>query len=270
MYLQSLHLYPIKSCGGVSAGVWEVERRGLRYDRRWMVVSGNGRFVSQREHPRLALVRPRLEPPHLVVDGPGISPLILALEPLGGARGRAQIWGDDVAVWFPAPVADRWFTQLLGVEVRLAYLPDESTRALDPDYAPDGGQTAFADGFPFLLIGQASLDDLNGRLEQPLPVSRFRPNLVVQGSAPFAEDGWRRIGVGEVEFDVVKPCDRCVLTTIDQGNAQRGVEPLQTLATFRRRGGKVLFGQNLVHRGPGVVRVGDTVRILSAVEQTPR
>jgi uncharacterized protein YcbX len=261
MHLESLHLYPIKSCGGLAVEAWAVERLGLCYDRRWMVVAPDGRFLSQRERPRLALVRPRLEPPHLVVEAPGAPALALPLAPPASEPARVRVWRAMVEAWWAGAEADRWFSRVLGVPCRLAYLPDSGGRPVDPAYAPGGGDTAFTDGFPFLLVGRASLDELNRRLAVPLPMNRFRPNLVVAGSEPFAEDRWRRIRIGAIAFDVVKPCARCVITTTDQDTGARGREPLRTLATFRQVGGQVHFGQNLLHRGEGRLAVGDGVEV---------
>jgi uncharacterized protein YcbX len=263
--LSGLHLYPVKSCSGLSPSEWAVERFGLRHDRRWMVVTPDGRALTQRELPFLALVRPTIAAPGLLLEAPGQPPHQTPLEPVGGRRRLVQVWGDRVEAWLPDPAADRWFTRYLGQEVCLAYFPEGALRPVDPDYAREGVVTAFADGFPFLLATTASLQDLNGRLREPLPMNRFRPNLVVSGSLPFAEDLWRRIRVGSLEFDVAKPCARCVITTTDQETAERGVEPLRTLATYRRKGEGVLFGQNLTHRGEGMLRVGDQVTVLSEV-----
>ena len=158
--------------------------------------------------------------------------------------------------------AAAWLQAFLGVECRLVSLPDDAVRPVDPDYSQPSDQVGFADGFPFLLISQASLDDLNARLERAVPMQRFRPNLVVGGCAPYAEDGWRRIRIGELEFRVAKPCSRCVIPTIDFTTGERGREPLQTLMTYRRRDNKIYFGQNLIHRGTGILETGTEVEIL--------
>jgi uncharacterized protein YcbX len=180
-----------------------------------------------------------------------------------GPRERVTVWKDRVPAVDQGDEAADWFAAFLGAPCRLARLPDDYARRVDGRYArrPDD-QTGFADGYPFLLLSEASLDDLNGRLASPLEMRRFRPNIVVAGCAPFAEDGWRRFRVGPIGFDVVKPCARCVVTTTDQETAERGVEPLRTLATYRRVRNKAMFGQNLVHEGSGVIRVGDPVEIV--------
>ena len=264
--LSALHVYPIKSCAGISVTEWEVDAFGFCFDRRWMLVTPRGHFLTQRELPALALVRVVISPPHLRVTAPGAPELMTPLAPQGGRPVATEVWGDPLRAVAPDHKADEWFSSYLGHEVVLLYVPDEAVREVDRDYAPEGGRTGFADGFPFLLVGEASLADLNARLATPLPMNRFRPNLVVGGSAPFAEDGWRRILIGSIPMQVVKPCARCVVTTTDQATGQRdGDEPLRTLATFRRQDDKVMFGQNVVHYGVGRLKVGDAVGIESAV-----
>ena len=262
MHLSSITAYPIKACGGISSAAWELDAFGLRHDRRWMVVTPQGDFLTQREYPRLALVRVHVGETELLIEAPGMTPLSLVLEPPSGEPVTVQVWGDLCRATLPAPKADGWFTRFLGAELRLAYLPGESFRQVDPEYSASRRRVSFADGYPFLILGTGSLDDLNRRLAQPLPMSRFRPNLVVHGAEPFAEDRWRRIRVGSMEFDLVKSCDRCVVTTNDQTTAELGPEPLRTLATFRRAKGQVMCGRNAIHAGPGRVQVGDTVEVL--------
>jgi len=184
-----------------------------------------------------------------------------ALAPMGGRPVATRVWDDPLSVIAPDHKADAWFSRVLGVECVLVFFPDTVVREVNRTFAPRGGRTGFADAFPFLLIGDASLADLNTRFRTPLPMNRFRPNLVVAGSAPFAEDTWRGFTVGGIPMEAVKPCGRCITTTTDQATGRRdGDEPLRTLATFRRQGNKVMFGQNVVHYGTGTLRVGDEVR----------
>lgn len=261
--LVGLRVYPIKSAGGVSLDAAEVEEQGFRHDRRWMVVDDAGRFVSQRTAPRLALLRVSIGPQTLAFEAPGMFSLEIPLSPEEGRRTLVTVWGDTVEGVRVGDEADRWFGEFLGARCRLVYLPDDSVRPVDPDYGRPGDRVSLADAFPFLLASEASLEDLNGRLESPVPMNRFRPNLIVRGCEPFAEDGWRRVRIGAVEFRVVKPCARCVITTIDQETAAAGKEPLRTLARFRKFGSKVHFGQNLIPDSTGAsLRVGDTVEIL--------
>ena len=259
MHLSGIHIYPIKSCRGVSPDAWEVDRFGLRLDRRWMVINGDGIFLTQRTHRRLALARVTVGLDHLRVETTGLPLLEVPLEPGFAAPIPIRVWNDITAGCCPCPDADRWFSRLLDEPVRLAYMPDDVFRPVDSFYAPAGGQASFADGFPFLVVGQASLDDLNHRLAVPLPMNRFRPNLVVSGAGPFAEDGWRSIRIGPLPFEVVKPCARCVVTTTDQDTTMIGKEPLRTLATYRRVGNDVRFGMNEVHYDTGRLAIGDPV-----------
>ena len=262
LHLSSIHVYPVKSCGGCSPGEWDVDDFGLRHDRRWMVADLTGDFVTQREEPRLALVRPVLVDHSLVLRAPGMPELALPLVPRVRERVKVQVWGDITEGVPVSSEAAQWLSRFLGRLVRLVWMPNDVVRDTDPEYAV-GHRVSFADGFGFLLISEASLTELNRRLQVPLPMNRFRPNLVVSGSEPFAEDGWREVRLGALELTVVKPCARCVTTTTDQETAERGVEPLRTLARFRKDNGKVMFGQNLVHRGSGRIAVGAPVEVVS-------
>ena len=259
MHLSAIHVYPIKSCRGLSPDAWPVDRFGFQFDRRWMLIDERGVFLSQRTHRRLALVRITMGDEHLTVETEGKPAIQVSLYPPELHPVRVVVWRDVMDACCPEPEADRWFSEFLGEEVRLAHMPDRVKRPLNPFYARNGGQASFADAFPFLLIGQSSLDDLNRRMVTPLPMNRFRPNLVVSGAEPFAEDGWQHIQVGSLELEVVKPCERCVVTTTDQETAMFGKEPLRTLATFRRVGNQVIFGMNAVHSGVGRLAIGDPV-----------
>jgi uncharacterized protein YcbX len=262
MYLRGLHVYPIKSCSGIVVDEWEVDERGLHNDRRWMLVDEAGCFISQREFPRMALIRVRIEPGGLLVDAPDMPSLNVPFRPPDGKLRLTRVWDDLVESRPVGGDADRWFSEFLDVGCKLVYLPDESVRPVDPTYGRPGDRVGLADGFPFLLISEASLADLNARLERPVPMNRFRPNLVVRGCEPFAEDGWGRIRIGSMTFRVVKPCSRCAITTVDQTTAATSKEPLRTLARFRKVGTKVLFGQNLIHDSTGILRAGASVEIL--------
>ena len=258
--LSQLNVYPIKSARGTSVAAWEVDSFGLRHDRRWMVVDAAGRLVTQRTHPRMALARPALVDDRLRVTAPSLPPLDLRLEPAAAITTTVRIW-DDVceALWLGEHAAE-WFSRLLAAPVSLVYMPESTVRPASPAYAPAGTRVSFADAYPFLLLSEESLGDLNRRMAAPLPMNRFRPNLVIAGGEPYAEDGLREFDIGRLPFRGVKLCDRCVLTTTDQDTTERGVEPLRTLATYRKWDGKVWFGQNVVHAGPGRLEVGAPVR----------
>ena len=257
--LAAIHVYPVKSCGGVSVPAWKLDALGLEHDRRWMLVDSGGAAVTQRDHPALSRARTAIDGDRLRVSAPGLPVLELPLVPAGGDRLDLTLWewnGSGVAA---SPEGDSWFSDLLGKGVRLLYCPPDEGQEVNPRYAPVPARAGFSDGFPLLLVGQGSLDELNRRLPAPVPMNRFRPNLVVSGIAPFAEDGWKGFQVGSVGMSVVKGCDRCTFTTIDQETGQKGAEPLRTLATFRKWDGKVWFGQNVVHRSGGEIRVGERV-----------
>jgi uncharacterized protein YcbX len=263
LQLTGITVYPLKSAGGISSETWEVDPFGLRYDRRWMVVDLAGRFLSQREFPRLALVRPVLLPGALSLRAPGFAELRVPLEPLEGPLVPVSVWAGATEARSVGPAAAQWLSRLLGFTCRVVYMPDTVVRPVDPEYGEPGDRVSFTDGFPFLIISEASLEELNRRLARPLPMNRFRPNLVVGGCDPFEEDRWRVVRIGGLELRIVKPCARCVVTTTDQETAERGTEPLRTLATFRNQGGKVLFGQNAIHRGTGRLEVGAPISVLA-------
>ncbi len=261
--VSGLWIYPLKSAAGTPVGAIDIGAVGPEGDRRYMVVTRDGGMVTQRQCPRLALVRPALTATGLRLEAPGLEAVELVRPERGARRRPARVWADTVeAATVEGPVGP-WLSEALGREVGLVYLPDDVVRPVDPRYrSRDEDRVSFADGFPLLVATEASLADLNARLATPVGMDRFRPNLVVAGaSAPWAEDGWARLVIGGLAFDVAKPCARCVMTTIDQRSARGGEEPLKTLATFRRRQGKVLFGQNLVHLGRGRIAVGDRVEV---------
>ena len=258
--LTGITVYPIKSTRGIPADSWELDEFGLKFDRRWMVVDQDGEFISQRDCPRLALVAPSIEDGILRIEAPGMPALEVSLQPVPAVTTRVTIWENTcAATWLGEAPAD-WFSTFLGCAASLVHMPAATMRPANPVYAPTDTRVSFVDGYPLLLISEESLADLNRRLELPLPMNRFRPNLVVAGCDPYEEDTWRSIRIGDTPMQVVKPCDRCVITTTDQVTAERGKEPLRTLATYRNVDGKVLFGQNVVHQGRGRLRVGDGVR----------
>jgi uncharacterized protein YcbX len=257
----ALTVYPVKSCAGVPLDRAPVTATGFELDRGFMVVDADGRFVSQRSEPRLALIRVTVLAGAIRLEAPGHPQLELPLEVDAGRR-RVVVWDDEVEAARAGDDADRWVSDWLRRPCALVRMPAQTERPVAAAYAGTGCRVGFADGFPFLLLSEASLEGLNARLERPLPMDRFRPNLVVTGCELHAEDGWRRIRIGEVVLRAVKPCARCTITTVDQRTAERRREPLRTLARYRRSGRNVLFGQNLVHESRGEIRVGDPVEIL--------
>lgn len=258
-----INIYPIKSARGTALERGEVTPTGLANDRRWMIVDAAGKFLTQREEPRLCLIAPTLGPTELTIAAPGMPEIAVPLGEAGGHRQRVTVWGDEVEGEYASAEVGEWLSDFLGTRHHLVRMPDRYVRAVDPDYASAGDRVGFADAFPFLIISQAALDDLNERLvaqgDEALPMNRFRPNLVIDGCPPFAEDDWDRVRIGTIGFRVVKPCARCVITTTDQATAVTAREPLKTLAKYRRVGTKVMFGQNACHDGVGELKIGDLV-----------
>ena len=255
--LASIHVYPVKSLGGIAMDAAEIDEFGFQDDRRWMVVDAAGRFHTQRWRPRMAMVRTALEAGGVRLRAPGQPDLLV---PRGGDEpGAVAVWDDICIAEGCGPEADAWISAFLGEPCRLVYITATTRRPIRRRREESLGRVGFADAYPFLLLSEASLGDLNARLPTAVPMNRFRPNLVVAGVGPFAEDGWDRVRIGEVEFVVTKPCDRCVLTTVDQDTGVGGVEPLRTLAAYRKRPGGVMFGVNMAHTARGRLRTGDAV-----------
>lgn len=260
--LSGLYFYPVKSLRGVSLERAPVGSRGIQLDRHWMVVDGAGKFITQRQYPRMALISTALTPGALRLSAPAMPDMEVPVASGEGETASVQVWGDHCLARSAGDAPANWLSRFLGVDCRLFFMPESTERAVDPDYATAHDRVGFADGFPFMLISQASLDDLNGRLDTPLPMQRFRPNLVVTGCEPYAEDSWRRIRVGEITFRVAKPCSRCAIPAIDPETAEKGAEPLRTLSRYRREGNQVYFGQNLLHDGSGELKIGAPVEVL--------
>ncbi len=259
--LTGLFVYPIKACAGIALDAADVVERGLADDRRYMLVDRTGTFVSQREVPRLCLVRTAFEQESLVVSTPGKPGLALPRQPALGAgleRRVYQVW-DDFGNALCHPEGSRWFSEFLNDEVSLVYMPDSERRQVNPKRARPGDIVSFADGYPLLLISEASLNDLNRRLAAPVEMRRFRPNLVISGCEPYAEDGFAELSIGGIAFRGAKRCDRCIVITVDPNTGQTSPEPLRTLSHYRLDDSKVSFGMNLIHDGCGTLRLGDAV-----------
>jgi uncharacterized protein len=261
--ISSLYVYPIKSCAGIELDTATLGRRGISYDREWMVVDSDGGFVTQRTIPAMALIKPRVHGQELSLVAPGMNPLTIET---GDSRPvvRVSVWDDVCDARDEGEAAAEWLSTFLGENLRLVRMTEGNVRHVDPDYATGAlDEVGFADGYPLLVISKASLDDLNDRLDQPVPMDRFRPNLVVDGALAYEEDSWRTIRIGDIVMHAAKPCARCVVTTVDQRSGEVGKEPLRTLSTYRRVGVKVLFGQNFAHVRTGAVRLGGTVEVLA-------
>jgi hypothetical protein len=260
MHVLSLFIYPVKSCRGIAVEAAEVVERGFASDRRLMVVDEHGNFSTQREIPKLALVTTELFDGVLRLRGPGVAPLELPAVLSAGPRVPVSVWGyRGEAIEHVA--AGRWLKAVIERPVRLVYMPDDVQRPVNPKYARPSDIVSFADAYPLLLVSQSSLDELNRRLDTPVGAERFRPNIVIDGAPPHAEDDWQRVVVGTVPLRFTKPCDRCAVVCVDPATGARGREPLRTLATYRKVGEKVFFGVNLVHEALGTIRVGDSVTV---------
>jgi uncharacterized protein len=265
--LSEIYIYPIKSLGGIRLEKANITSRGLENDRRFMLVDANGRFLSQREYPQLAIFQTEIEGDFLKIINKKTDEILrISLSPISqSASISVTIWDDTTSAVEVNHEASEWFTQALGIPTRLVYMHEESQRKTEPNYSLTGDEiTSFSDGYPILVIGQSSLDDLNNRLEKPVNINRFRPNFVFTNGEPFEEDAWHEFTVGGVRFFGVKPCARCVMTTINQETGEKsGKEPLLTLNKYRKAGNKILFGQNVLISQLGSVKTGDLIKVKS-------
>ncbi|QQR87880.1 MAG: MOSC domain-containing protein [Flavobacteriales bacterium] len=256
----SLHIHPVKSLGGFAVQGAKLTDRGFEHDRRWMLVDADARFITQRECSALTCMHcAPLTDGFRVTDVRDGSVTEVPWSLASGAASRASVFSDTVDVLHAPVEVSAWFADQLGIVCSLAYMPDASVRPTDPAYV--NARTSLSDGYPYLIVSQASVDDLNARLNpsERIAMDRFRPNIVVAGGEAYQEDGWRAVMIGGTRFSLVKPCGRCIITTTDQTTGERGKEPLRTLASYRSVGNKVLFGMNAVAPDQGIVRVGDLV-----------
>jgi uncharacterized protein YcbX len=255
-----LFVYPIKSCRGIAVDSAMLTSRGLAFDRRYMLVDASGRFLTQRRHGHLALIETAFEDNGFSVNAPGLEPLHLPFGLVEGAYETCsvRIWSDTIEATLAGPEINMWFSEFMGFACGLVWLADHQHRSVPNDAAEFDDEVSFADGAPLLLISEPSLEELNRRLDRPVGIERFRPNLVVTADAPHAEDGWSSLTIGEARLDVAWPCSRCALPTVDPATGERDPEgePLRTLMSYRRRDRSVYFGQNLIPRAFGRITVG--------------
>ncbi len=277
MKISGIFIYPIKSLKGISLESSVVEKRGLQYDRRWMLVDENGEFFTQREFPKMATVSIQLQNNSLKISAEGFEDLSVPFEMFGETI-KVRVWQSVCDAIASENHINKWFSEVLQTNCKLVYMPENSERSVDKLFDKNNDIVSFADGYQLLVIGENSLNDLNEKLENKIPMNRFRPNLVVSGSAPFAEDFWEKIKIGETVFRSPKPCARCVITTVDQKEGVfTGKEPLKTLATYRMAKDvfpdncaelgldqtAVLFGQNLIPENFGeTLKIGDEIGII--------
>jgi uncharacterized protein YcbX len=262
LILSEIWIYPIKSLGGVQLDKAEVLRKGLQWDRRWMLVDDHSVFLTQREHPQMALFKLTIRENRITItfrrnktDVTASTSFIVTVT--RGKELRAKIWNDEVTVIEVDPGISEWFSHHLGIICKLVAFPEENPRLVDERYNINTDHVSLADGYPFMIIGQSSLDDLNTRLTEPLPMNRFRPNFVFTGGSAYEEDRWKKVFIGDNAFVAVKKCARCPIPTVDQDTAEKGQDPLRTLALYRNEGHNIYFGQNLVVLQEGIVAAGD-------------
>lgn len=267
LVVSSLHVYPVKGLKGLDLSEARCTERGLEHDRRWMVVDANGKFLTQRGHPRMATVWTEIDDSALSLSAPDMPGVDIPLDPRPAAPLRVRVWNSECEAIPVSPYADAWLTEYLGLSCRLVYMPDSTRRTSDPRHGGEGRLVGFADGYAHLVTTLASLEALNARLAAKglgaLPMNRFRPNIVIAGALPFAEDGWKGMRIGDAVLRAAKPCGRCEVTATDQATGERaGAEPLETLGEFRSSAEYgLMFGVNFVTVTTGTVRVGDRVEL---------
>lgn len=260
--LSEIWIYPIKSLGGIRLDKAIVLPKGLEHDRRWMLVDEHNRFITQREHPELAFFQVEISNGQLtILHRANQESVQFSINTHSTDVETVTIWDDQVQASEVDPTISQWFSDQLKMNCRLMYFPESNNRPVDPAYAIKKDQVSLADGYPFLIIGHSSLDDLNNKLTKPITMQRFRPNFVFTGGQPYEEDHWTNFSIGDVNFAGVKNCSRCVLTTVDPETGEKGTEPLKTLSSYRKRGNKIYFGQNVLAITEGIVHAGDTIRL---------
>lgn len=268
MKVSQLYIYPIKSLGGISISSVNITDRGFEHDRRWMLVDSNNRFISQKEIAEMALLQVEILPDGLKIHYKINQEIFIKIpfKPSTAETIIADIWNIPCEVQIVSDLANTWFSKILNTSCRLVYMPDSTMLKIDERFNINNGITSLSDGYPILMISEASLQDLNSRMNEPLPMNRFRPNLVCVDGDAFIEDTMREFEINGIKFFGVKPCARCVMTTINQQTSQKGKEPLNTLSRFRKKDAKVLFGENIIAAGTGTINVGDTITILQTKE----
>ena len=264
MHVSALWRYPVKSCRGHAHAQLTLGPRGFHGDRRWMIVDPDGRFITQRQHPEMIKVHTWLESTTETLSLKHKNELIVTTRPPASQPTQTvTVWHDSCLAQSASPQVNETLSAWFQRPVTLVYFPDDQERQVDLTYARRGDQVGFADGFPILLTSESSLMALNQHLSPPIEMERFRANLIITGAEAFAEDDWREVRIGGVTFEVAKPCARCVIPSINLDTAQKEPHVLEGLRTHRLRDHKVIFGQNLIHRGKGTLRVGDQVEILA-------
>ena len=261
--VSGIYYYPIKSCAGATLAEATLTPRGIQHDREFLLVALDGHFLTQREFPRMALIQPTPTNEHLTLQAPGMADLTIPIVK-EGLTYKSVVWRSTCDVVDQGEEVAAWLSHYLQTACRLVRMAEGFVRTVNPAFAKRPlDQVSFADGYPVTIISEASLADLNGRLAQPVPMNRFRHNIVVSGCEPFAEDSWQQIRIGSTIFNHVKPCARCTVTTVNQATGEKELkEPLATLTSYRKQAGGVMFGQHLLQQNNGRFQVGDLVKII--------
>ncbi len=266
--VSELYIYPIKSLGGITKATVEITNTGFKHDRKWMLVDENYMFLSQRTHPQMALLQPTETGDGIVVthkNNPTQS-ITIPFYNEGKSTIQVSVWDDVCEAIEVSTLCNKWFSEMLQTTCKLVYMPDDTKRLVDKRYANNNEVTSFSDGYPILIIGQASLNHLNAKLDEQIPINRFRPNIVFTGGHAHIEDEMEMFNINDINFFAVKPCSRCVMTTINQQNMEKGKEPLKTLATYRSKNNKIYFGQNVLQQQNGIITIGNDIQVISKKE----
>jgi hypothetical protein len=263
LILTEIWIYPIKSLPGIQVTTGTVMQKGMKGDRRFMLIDQDNRFITQRNHPRLSQFNLSYDSNKILVTPRGSThQLSVPTEVNSKLSFPATIWNDTVEVVEVSPESSQWFSDALNMGCRLVYFPEKNERRINPEYVREEQHVGLADAYPYLIIGRNSLRDLNKRTSKEMVMKRFRPNLVFEGGEPYAEDSWSNFRIGDVVFTGVKPCDRCVLTTVDPETGIKGDEPLRTLSTYRKVNGSVYFGQNVIAQNEGKINEREEIIVL--------
>lgn len=264
--VSEIWIYPIKSCRGILLPSVELDKLGFKNDRRMMLVDEHFKYITQRTHPKMALINVKIENKNLLIDASKMQQLTIPLDPKTGKIFETTIWEDQCEAISFSEEANSWFSDYLNINCALVYMPESTNRIVDLAYNRVGAITSFTDGFPILLATEASLDFLNQKLDVKMEMQRFRPNLVIAGSLPFEEDNWRLLEIADIKIHILKPCSRCIITTINPETAAKGAEPLLTLSEFRKFDNKIKFAQNAIHLNhSGWIHTGSTIEVLDFI-----
>jgi len=262
-YVSKLTVYPLKSAQGINLDQINYQQRGPQFDREWMVINSKNRFLSQREFPLMCLIKTQITNKELILTAPEKEPLIIDFNNRHFKDQTVEVWKDQVDALDCGAEAANWISSYLDTRCRLVTMPGDTQRLVDNNYANNKETVSFADGFPSLILSQASLDDFNTKLDQPITMAHFRPNIVIDDCSAYAEDSWQAIKINDITFSLVKPCSRCIIPAIEPDTGKKRMDVVKALSAHRRRGNATYFGQNALHDSLGEIHVGDKVELIS-------